>query len=353
MGVLDAFYGAFSQDLGIDLGTANTLVHVQGRGVVLSEPSVVAVDKKSKQVLAVGSEAKRMVGRTPANIVAIRPLKDGVIADFEIVEVMLRYFIGKVHRSFLLRPRPRVVVGIPSGVTEVEKRAVHDAAIKAGARAAFLMEEPMAAAIGSGLPITEPTGSMIVDIGGGTTEVAVISLEGIVVSRSIRTAGDEIDEAILQYARREHSLAIGERTAEETKIQIGSAYNTGNERSVELRGRDLITGLPKTVAVTSSDIREAIANPVNQIVDEVKTCVEETPPELVADIMESGITLAGGGALLEGLATRLMEETKMPVRVADDPLTCVVRGTGKALEEIDILHKVFIATQNGKTAPRR
>ncbi|MDE3076803.1 MAG: rod shape-determining protein [Chloroflexota bacterium] len=353
MGVLDAFYGAFSQDLGIDLGTANTLVHVHGRGVVLSEPSVVAVDKKSKQVLAVGSEAKRMVGRTPANIVAIRPLKDGVIADFEIVEEMLRYFISKVHRSFLLRPRPRVVVGIPSGVTEVEKRAVHDAAIKAGAREAFLMEEPMAAAIGSGLPITEPTGSMIVDIGGGTTEVAVISLEGIVVSRSIRTAGDEIDEAILQYARREHSLAIGERTAEETKIQIGSAYDTGNERTVELRGRDLITGLPKVVEVSSSDIRDAIANPVNQIVDEVKTCVEETPPELVADIMESGITLAGGGALLEGLATRLMEETRMPVKVADDPLTCVVRGTGKALEEIDTLHKVFIATQNGKTAPRR
>ncbi len=353
MGVFNALFGVFSKDLGIDLGTANTLVHVQGRGVVLSEPSVVAIDKRSKQVLAVGAEAKRMVGRTPANIVAIRPLKDGVIADFEIVEQMLRYFIGKVHTMFLLQPRPRVVVGIPSGVTEVEKRAVHDAAIRAGAREAFLIEEPMAAAIGSGLPITEPTGSMIVDIGGGTTEVAVISLEGIVVSRSVRTAGDEIDEAILQYARREHSLAIGERTAEETKIKIGSAYNTGNERTVELRGRDLITGLPKVVEVTSSDIREAIANPVNQIVEEVKVCVEETPPELVADIMESGITLAGGGALLEGLATRLTEETKMPVQVAEDPLTCVVRGTGKALEEIDILRKVFVATQNGKTAPRR
>src|SRR5579884_1665621 len=333
MGVFNAFFGAFSKDLGIDLGTANTLVHVQGKGVVLSEPSVVAIDKKSKQVLAVGADAKRMVGRTPANIIAIRPLKDGVIADFDIVEQMLRYFIGKVHPGFLA-PRPRVVVGIPSGVTEVEKRAVHDAAVRAGAREAFLIEEPMAAAIGSGLPITEPTGSMIVDIGGGTTEVAVISLEGIVVSRSIRTAGDEIDEAILQYARREHSLAIGERT-------------------VELRGRDLITGLPKVVEVTSSDIREAIANPVNQIVDEVKVCVEETPPELVADIMESGITLAGGGALLEGLDIRLTEETKMPVQVAEDPLTCVVRGTGKALEEIDVLRKVFVATQNGKTAPRR
>jgi rod shape-determining protein MreB and related proteins len=352
MGVFGALFGVFSRDLGIDLGTANTLVHVQGKGVVLSEPSVVAIDKKTKQVLAVGAEAKRMVGRTPANIIAVRPLKDGVIADFEIVEQMLRYFINKVHSGFLA-PRPRVVVGIPSGVTEVEKRAVHDAAIRAGAREAFLMEEPMAAAIGSGLPITEPTGSMIVDIGGGTTEVAVISLEGIVVSRSIRTAGDEIDEAILQYARREHSLAIGERTAEETKIKIGSAYNTGNERTVELRGRDLITGLPKVVEVTSSDIREAIANPVNQIVEEVKTCVEETPPELVADIMECGITLAGGGALLEGLATRLTEETRMPVQVAEDPLTCVVRGTGKALEEIDALHKVFIAAQNGKTAPRR
>ncbi|HLY66057.1 MAG TPA: rod shape-determining protein [Chloroflexota bacterium] len=352
MGVFNALFGVFSKDLGIDLGTANTLVHVQGKGVVLSEPSVVAIDKKSKQVLAVGAEAKRMVGRTPANIVAVRPLKDGVIADFEIVEQMLRYFIGRVHTGFAM-PRPRVVVGIPSGVTEVEKRAVHDAAIRAGAREAFLIEEPMAAAIGSGLPITEPTGSMIVDIGGGTTEVAVISLEGIVVSRSIRTAGDEIDEAILQYARREHSLAIGERTAEETKIKIGSAYNTGNDRTVELRGRDLITGLPKVVEVTSSDIREAIANPVNQIVEEVKTCVEETPPELVADIMECGITLAGGGALLEGLAVRLTEETKMPVQVADDPLTCVVRGTGKALEEIDTLRKVFIAAQNGKTAPRR
>jgi rod shape-determining protein MreB len=352
MGVFNAFFGAFSKDLGIDLGTANTLVHVQGKGVVLSEPSVVAIDKKSKQVLAVGAEAKRMVGRTPANIIAIRPLKDGVIADFDIVEQMLRYFIGKVHPGFLA-PRPRVVVGIPSGVTEVEKRAVHDAAVRAGAREAFLIEEPMAAAIGSGLPITEPTGSMIVDIGGGTTEVAVISLEGIVVSRSIRTAGDEIDEAILQYARREHSLAIGERTAEETKIKIGSAYNTGSERTVELRGRDLITGLPKVVEVTSSDIREAIANPVNQIVEEVKVCVEETPPELVADIMESGITLAGGGALLEGLDIRLTEETKMPVQVAEDPLTCVVRGTGKALEEIDVLRKVFVATQNGKTAPRR
>ena len=352
MGVFNALLGVFSKDLGIDLGTANTLVHVQGKGVVLSEPSVVAIDKKTKQVLAVGAEAKRMVGRTPANIVAIRPLKDGVIADFEIVEQMLRYFIAKVHTGFLI-PRPRVVVGIPSGVTEVEKRAVHDAAIRAGAREAFLIEEPMAAAIGSGLPITEPTGSMIVDIGGGTTEVAVISLEGIVVSRSLRIAGDEIDEAILQYARREHSLAIGERTAEETKIKIGSAYNTGSERTAELRGRDLITGLPKVVEVSSSDIREAIANPVNQIVEEVKICVEETPPELVADIMESGITLAGGGALLDGLDIRLNEETKMPVQVADDPLTCVVRGTGKALEEIDVLRKVFIAAQNGKTAPRR
>jgi rod shape-determining protein MreB len=353
MGVFGALFGVFSRDLGIDLGTANTLVHVQGRGVVLSEPSVVAIDKRNKNVLAVGADAKRMVGRTPANIVAIRPLRDGVIADFEIVEQMLRYFIGKAERAMLVKPHPRVVVGIPSGVTEVEKRAVHDAAIRAGAREAFLIEEPMAAAIGSGLPITEPTGSMIVDIGGGTTEVAVISLEGIVVSRSIRTAGEEIDEAILQYARREHSLAIGERTAEETKMKIGSAYNTGNERRVELRGRDLITGLPKVVEVTSSDIREAIAGPVNQIVEEVKVCVEETPPELVADIMECGITLAGGGALLEGLDIRLTEETKMPVQVADDPLTCVVRGTGKALEEIDILRKVFVATQNGKTAPRR
>ena len=329
------------------------MLYVQGKGVVLSEPSVVAIDKKSKQVLAVGAQAKRMVGRTPANIIAIRPLKDGAIADFEIVEQMLRYFIGKTRHGALLPARPRVVVSIPSGVTEVEKRAVHDAALRAGAREAFLIEEPMAAAIGAGLPITEPAGSMIVDIGGGTTEVAVISLEGIVVSHSIRTGGDEIDEAILQYARREHSLAIGERTAEETKIKIGSACNTGLERSIELRGRDLITGLPKIVEVTSGDIREAIVGPVNQIVEEVKLCVEETPPELVADIMESGITLAGGGGLLEGLASRLSEETKMPVHVADDPLNCVVRGTGKALEEIDTLRKVFVMTQNGRSAPRQ
>src|SRR5713226_3389173 len=260
MGVFNAFFGVFSKDLGIDLGTANTLVHVQGKGVVLSEPSVVAIDKKSRKVLAVGAEAKRMVGRTPANIIAVRPLKDGVIADFDIVEQMLRYFIGKVHSGFLM-PRPRVVVGIPSGVTEVEKRAVHDAAIRAGAREAFLIEEPMAAAIGSGLPINEPIGSMIVDIGGGTTEVAVISLGGIVVNHSVRVAGDEIDGAIIQYARRDHNLVIGERTAENAKIAAGSAYPLEQERRVMLRGRDLLTGLPKEVEVSSVELRDAISGP--------------------------------------------------------------------------------------------
>ncbi|HEV3311284.1 MAG TPA: rod shape-determining protein [Chloroflexota bacterium] len=345
---LSALFGLFSKDLGIDLGTANTLVFVRGKGVVISEPSVVAIDKRTQKVLAIGAEAKRMVGRTPANIVAIRPLKDGVIADFEIVESMLRYFINKIHdEDFRLLPRPRVVVGIPSGVTEVERRAVSDAAVSAGAREAYLIEEPMAAAIGCDLPITEPSGSMIVDIGGGTTEVAVISLGGIVISKSIRVAGDEIDEMILQYARREHGLLIGERSAEHTKIQAGSANPLPEEKTITLRGRDLVTGLPKSVEMTSTEIREAIEAPVAAIVEAVTTTIEETPPEILADIMDQGITLAGGGALLTGLDARIAAETRMPVKIADDPLTSVVRGTGRCLEDLDTLRKVFVSPYDG------
>ena len=345
---LSTLFGMFSKDLGIDLGTANTLVFVRGRGVVISEPSVVAIDKRTKRVLAIGAEAKRMVGRTPANIVAIRPLKDGVIADFEIVESMLRYFINRVPEEVALLPRPRVVVGIPSGVTEVERRAVSDAAVNAGAREAYLIEEPMAAAIGSNLPITEPSGSMIVDIGGGTTEVAVISLGGIVISRSVRVAGDEIDEMILHFARREHGLLIGERTAEQTKLTAGSAHDDVPETRVILRGRDVVSGLPKSVEISSREIREAIEAPVALIVEAVTTTIEETPPELISDIMDQGITLAGGGALLQGLDRRIAEETRMPVTIAEDPLLCVVRGTGRCLEDLDTLRKVFVSANDGR-----
>ncbi|HEX5416272.1 MAG TPA: rod shape-determining protein [Chloroflexota bacterium] len=342
---ISAFLGLFSHDIGIDLGTANTLVLVRGKGIVINEPSVVAVDKRTKRVLAIGAEAKRMVGRTPANIIAVRPLKDGVISDFDVTEQMLKYFIGKVHQQLGLIPRPRVVVGIPSGVTEVEKMAVHDAARNAGAREAHLIEEPMAAAIGSGLPVTDPTGSMIVDIGGGTTEVAVISLGGIVVSRSIRVAGDEMDQEIVLYARQKHNLLIGERMAEEVKIAVGSAYPLPEEKLVTLRGRDLVTGLPKSIEVSSVEIREAISGSVAQIVEAVRTTIEETPPELVSDLMAEGIALAGGGALLAGLEERLSHETKMRVYRADDPLTCVARGAGESLEEIEILHKVEVPVQ--------
>jgi len=342
---ISAFLGLFSHDIGIDLGTANTLVLVRGKSIVINEPSVVAVNKKSKRVLAIGAEAKRMVGRTPANIVAVRPLKDGVISDFDVTEQMLKYFIGKVHQQLGLIPRPRVVVGIPSGVTEVEKMAVHDAARNAGAREAHLIEEPMAAAIGAGLPVTDATGSMIVDIGGGTTEVAVISLGGIVVSRSIRVAGDEMDQEIVLYARQKHNLLIGERMAEEVKIAAGSAYPLPEEKMVTLRGRDLVTGLPKSIEVSSVEIREAISGSVAQIVEAVRTTIEETPPELVSDLMAQGIALAGGGALLAGLDERLSHETKMRVYRADDPLTCVVRGTGEVLEELEILYKVEVPVQ--------
>ena len=332
---LNSLFGAFSRDLGIDLGTANTLVHVRGKGIVISEPSVVAIDKKTKEVKAVGAEAKAMVGKTPANIIAVRPLKDGVIADFDVVEKMITHFIKKAHdRSFgVISPRPRVVVGVPSGVTQVEMRAARDAALNANARDAYVVEEPMAAAIGAGLPVDEPMGSLIVDIGGGTTEVAVISLGGIVINHSIRTAGDEIDEAIINFARREYNLLIGERMAEKVKIAAGSAYPLDEEIKVVLRGRDLLTGLPKAVEVSSVEIREGISGPVNTIVAEVRAALEETPPELVADIMEYGIMLAGGGALLHGLDRRIAAETKMPVHIAEDPLSCVARGAGKMVEE--------------------
>ena len=338
---LNALLGLFSHDIGIDLGTANTLVMVRGRGIVIDEPSVVAIDKLSKKILAIGSEAKRMVGRTPANIIAVRPLKDGVISDFEVTERMLHYFIRSVHDRFGMGiPRPRVVLGIPSGVTEVEKRAVHDAALNAGARAVFLVEEPMAAAIGAGLPVMEPHGCMIVDIGGGTTEVAVIALGGIVVSTSIRTAGDEMDQEIIAYARQVHNMLIGERMAEEVKIQAGSAFPLEEEESIELRGRDLATGLPKSVDVSTVELRDALSGSIGAIVEAVRSTIEITPPELVADLMYRGIALAGGGALLRGLDRRLAQETKFPVYVAEEPLFSVVQGTGEMLEETAILEKV-------------
>ncbi len=345
-------FGLFSRDVSIDLGTANTLVLVRGIGIVIDEPSVVAIEKRSKRVLAIGSEAKQMVGRTPADIVAIRPLRDGVISDFDVTEAMLTHFIHRVHdQTWLPIPhRPRVVIGIPSGVTEVEKRAVRDAAMSAGAREVRLIEEPMAAAIGAGLPVTEAVGSMIVDIGGGTTEMAVLSLGGIVVSRSIRVAGDEMDEEIVRYCREKYNLLIGERMAEEVKMQIGSAFSLNQEKTMVVRGRNLITGLPESIEVSSVEIREALVNPVNQIVDALKTTIDETPPELVSDLMVRGIVLAGGGAQLGGLAERLSKESKMHVYVADDPLTCVVRGAGQFLEMLDIIPHGY--QSNGSRAPR-
>jgi rod shape-determining protein MreB len=356
---LNSLLGLFSRDIGIDLGTANTLVMVRGEGIVINEPSVVAIDRRSRKVLAIGAEAKKMVGRTPANIIAIRPLRDGVISDFEITEKMLHYFIEKVHdRTFNPLPKPRVVIGIPSGVTEVEKRAVEDAAISAGARQAFLIEEPMAAAIGSGLPVTASMGSMIVDIGGGTTEVAVISLGGIVVSRSLRVAGDELDEAIIAYARQRYNLAIGERMAESLKHEIGSATPLEEELTMTMRGRNLLTGLPQSIEVSSIEIREAIATPLQTIIDVVRDAIEETPPELVADLMEHGFMLAGGGALLRGLARRLEEDTKIAVKVAKHPIACVARGAGLVLEDLDSLAKVLASTQRspmgrGSSVPNR
>jgi rod shape-determining protein MreB len=339
--LLDWLFGMFSNDLAIDLGTANTLIYVKGRGIILSEPSVVAIKKGTNQVLKVGKEAKEMLGRTPGSIVAIRPLKDGVIADFDITEQMIRAFIWKTHNRKTL-VRPRIIVGVPSGITQVEKRAIRDSADQAGAREVYLIEEPMAAAIGAGLPVQEPTGSMIVDIGGGTTEVAVISLSGIVYSQSVRIAGDEMDEAITQYLKRKYNLLVGERTSENVKIQIGSAYPFDEPRKMEIKGRDLVDGIPKTLTINDSDIREALHDPVYAIVDAVKTALERTPPELSADIAEKGIVLAGGGALLHGLDTLISLETHLKVRVADDPLTCVVLGTGKVLDELDLLKTVCL-----------
>lgn len=331
----------FSKDMGIDLGTANTLVYVNGRGVVLREPSVVAIQNDTKTVLAVGEEAKKMIGRTPGNIVAIRPMKDGVIADFDVTQSMLKYFIRKAYGKRTLI-QPRVVVCVPSGVTEVEKRAVEEAAYQAGAREAYLIEEPMAAAIGAGLPVEEPTGSMVVDIGGGTTEVAIISLGGIVTAKSIRVGGDELDESIMNYIKREYNLMIGERTAEEVKITVGSAFPKAQEEKMNIRGRDLVTGLPKTLEITSTEILEALREPVSQIIDAIKYTLEKTPPELAADIMEMGIMLTGGGALLDGLDSLVINETGMPVTIAEEPLDCVVLGTGKTIEELDTLKRVLI-----------
>jgi len=339
----DWLLGLFSADMAIDLGTANTLVYVKGEGVILTEPSIVAVQRGANQVLAVGHEAKRMVGRTPGNIVAIRPMKDGVIADFEVTEKMLRSFIQKVHNHRSL-VRPRIIVAIPSGVTEVEKRAVRDSALQAGAREVYLIEEPMAAAIGAGLPIEEPSGSMIVDIGGGTTEVAVISLGGIVQSKSVRVAGDELDEAIINHTKRRYNVLIGEATAEQLKIRMGSAYPLKEEMRAEIKGRDLVTGLPRTLEITSEEIREAIEEPLQQIIEAIKMTLERTPPELASDIVDRGIVLAGGTSLLRGLDERLRAETGLPVNLAEDPLTCVVMGSGKVLDEsIDFLRKVVVS----------
>lgn len=344
MGLYDSIFGYFSRDLGIDLGTATTLVFAKGEGVILCEPSVVAINKDNNKVLAIGNEAKGMLGRTPANIIAVRPLRDGVIADFEVTEMMLRHFISKAHsrNTFV---KPRIVIGVPSGITGVERRAVIDASMHAGARETYLIEEPMAAAIGANLPVSEPIGSMIVDIGGGTTEVAVLALGGIVVSKSIRVAGDEMDEAIVAHCRKNYNLLIGERSAEQIKIDIGSAYPLGEEKTVEVRGRDLVTGLPKTLTLTSSEIRDALAEPVATIVDSVRMTLERTPPELAADIMDRGIVMAGGGSLLKGLDKHLSQETDMSVYVVDDPLSCVAYGTGKVLEELDTLRKVLITSK--------
>lgn len=342
--IFDFLFGAFSRDIGIDLGTANTLVYVRGRGIVLVEPSVVAIQKDNGKLLAVGTEAKRMIGRTPGNIVAIRPLKDGVIADFQVTETMIRKLIERVHkRNYLVSPR--VVVCVPSGVTAVEKRAVYEATLSAGAREAHLIEEPMAAAIGAGLPIQEPTGNMVVDIGGGTTEVAVVSLGGIVTSISVRVGGDEFDEAIIAHVKKEYNVMIGERTAEEIKMEIGSAYPMPEEEDVEVRGRDLLSGLPKNIVLSSEEIRMAIEETLSQIISAIKSTLEKTPPELSSDIMDRGIVLTGGGSLLKGLDERLRQETNIPVHITDDPLSCVVLGSGKALEELELLKNVSIGTQ--------
>ena len=339
--VFNMIAGMFSTDLAVDLGTANTLVYVKGKGIVLREPSVVAVSQGNGKVLAVGAEAKQMLGRTPGNIQAIRPMKDGVIANFEITESMIRHFIQKVHNRKAL-VRPRIIIAVPSGITQVEKRAVRDSAESAGAREVYLIEEPMAAAIGVGLPVQEPSGNMIVDIGGGTTEVAVISMSGIVFSKSVRVAGDVMDEVIVNYIKKKYNLLIGERTAENIKIKIGNVHPTGNNESFEGKGRDLVAGIPKTLLITEDNVREALAETINQIIHAVKVTLERTPPELAADIVDKGIVLAGGGSMIKGLDVLLREETGLPISLAEDPLSAVVLGTGKVLDEIELLKKVSI-----------
>jgi len=347
---LNWLLGFFSLDIGIDLGTANTMVNVRGKGITISEPSWVAIDKKTRRPLAIGAEAKEMVGRTPANVVAIRPLRDGVISEFEITEAMLEYFIGKAHeQSIVPVPRPRVVVGIPSGVTEVEKRAVYDATMSAGAREVGLIEEPVAAALGAGLPVSDVRGSMIVDIGGGTSEVAVMSMGGVVISRSLRVAGDEMDLDIVQYMRNKYNLLIGERMAEQAKITIGSAYHLPEEKTMLLRGRNLVTGLPEAVDVSSVEIREAISGSVQTIVDTIKDALDEVPPEIIADLMDIGICLAGGGSQLQALDKRLMDEFRIRVWVAEDPMSCVARGAGMILDEYDTLRHFLVGLERGST----
>lgn len=339
--ILDTILSWFSSDLAIDLGTANTLVFVKGKGIVLNEPSVVAIQKDTGKVLKVGKEAKIMVGRTPGNIVAIRPMKDGVIADFKYTEAMLRYFIQKVHhRKSLIRPR--IIISVPAGVTQVERRAVRDSAQSAGAREVYLIEEPMAAAIGAGLPITEANGNMIIDIGGGTTDIAIISLSGIVYSKSVRTGGNKMDEAIIQAIKKKYNLLVGERTAEEIKIEIGSAYPMNENKQMEVKGRDLVSGIPKTIVINEEEIRDALDEVVSQIVEGVKAVLENTPPELSADIVDKGIVLAGGGALLRGLDILLREETSLPITIADDPLSTIVLGAGQVLNELELLRQISI-----------
>ncbi|MEW6093774.1 MAG: rod shape-determining protein [Chloroflexota bacterium] len=347
---LNWLLGLFSLDIGIDLGTANTLVHVRGKGVVINEPSWVAMDKKTRQPLAIGLQAKEMVGRTSGNIIVVRPLRDGVISEFEITEAMLEYFIGKVHeQSVVPLPRPRVLIGIPSGVTEVEKRAVYDATISAGAREALLIEEPTAAALGAGLPIGETRGSMIVDIGGGTTEVAVMSMGGVVVSRSLRVAGDEMDLDIVQYVRNKYNVLIGERVAEEVKWQIGSAFPLPVERTMEVRGRNLVSGLPESIEISSVEVREALSQSVMVIVETIKDALDEVPPEIVSDLMDIGICIAGGGALLQGLPERLSDELNLRVWAAEDPMTCVCRGTGLVLDDLPHLGRYLVGLERGST----
>ncbi len=344
--VSDRFFGQFSLDIGIDLGTANTLVYVKGRGIIINEPSIVAVNQRTGQILAIGKQAKKMVGKTPAHIVVTRPLVNGVISDFDVTQQMLQYFIGKVHKgSMMFLRRPRVLIGIPSGVTEVEKRAVVEAAQNAGARAAFLIDEPMAAAIGARLPVTEAAGNMVVDIGGGTTEIAVLSLGGVVLSRSLRVAGDKMNQDIVRYCRDEFNLLIGERTAEETKIAIGSAFPLREKLTMPIRGRDLVSGLPKEVIVTDEHIREALSHSIRIITNAIKTIVEETPPELLSDVMGRGIILAGGGSLIRGIDKLFANQTSIPIRLMEDPLTAVVRGTGIVLDDMDGLRDVLIETE--------